>query len=96
MANGDIEKAEKLYDFYARDMPDMPLYDSPTPSWMDNTKDTLSNLFSFLGNHKDGLTQGYEIVRAMFSSRGITLPPLGGVAEDVAETVETDLPPINE
>ena len=94
MANGDIEKAEKLYDFYARDMQDMPLYDPPTPTWMDNTKDSLSSLFSFLGNHKDSLSQGYEIIRAMFNARGANLPPLGGAAEEVAETVEEDIPPI--
>lgn len=94
MSNGDIEKAEKLYDFYAKDMQDMPLYDPPTPTWADNTKETLNGLFSFLGNHKDGLTQGYEIIRAMFNARGANLPPLGGAAEEVAETVEDDIPPI--
>ena len=71
MANGDIDKAERLYDFYAKDMPDMPLYDAPTPSWVDNTKDTLNGLFSFLGDHKDGLSQGYEIIRALFNTRGL-------------------------
>lgn len=97
IANGDVEKAERLYDFYAKDMPDMPLYDAPVPTWVDNTKDTLNSFFSFLGEHKDGLSQGYEIVRAMFNARGANLPPLGGVAEQAAEAaVETALPPINE
>jgi len=94
LANCDIEKAERLYDFYAKDMPDMPMYDAPTPTWVDNTKDTLTGIFSFLGDHKDGLNQGYEIIRALFNARGANLPPLGGVAEDVADTVENDLPPI--
>ena len=95
ISKGDIEQADKLYDYFTRDMPDMPAYDAPAPNWVDNTKDTLNGLFSFFGSHKDGLTQGYEILRAMFNARGANLPPLGGVAEDVAETAES-LPPINE
>lgn len=97
IANGDIEKAERLYDFYAKDMPDMPLYDAPVPTWVDNTKDTLNSFFSFLGEHKDGLSQGYEMIRMIFNSRGANLPPLGGAVEDAANSVaETPLPPINE
>ena len=99
IANGDIEKAEKLYDFYAKDMPDMPLYDAPSPTWVDNTKDTLNGFFSFLGEHKEGLSQGYEMLRMMFNARGANLPPLGGAVEDVVGTsvaAEPQLPPINE
>ena len=97
IANGDIDKAERLYEFYAKDMPDMPLYDATSPTWVDNTKDTLNSFFSFLGEHKDGLSQGYEIFRAMLNSRGANLPPLGGAVEEAAEAaVETALPPINE
>ena len=92
IANGDIDKAERLYDFYAKDMPDMPLYDAPAPSWVDNTKDTLNGLFSFLGDHKDGLAQGYEMIRALFNARGANIPSLAKDAEETAETIESDLP----
>ena len=95
MSNGDIEKAERLYDFYAKDMKDMPMYDPPTPTWVDNTKDTLSGLFSFLGSHKDGLSQGYEILRSLLNARGANLPSLAEDVEETAEAVESTLPPIN-
>lgn len=89
IANGDIEKAEKLYDFYAKDMPDMPLYDAPTPTWVDNTKETLNGLFSFFGEHKDELSQGYEMIRSLFGGRTPenVIPPT---------VIDTPLPPINE
>lgn len=93
ISNGDVEKAERLYDFYVKDMPDLPAFDQPEPTWVDNTKSTLNGLFSFLGEHKDGLSQGYEIIRSILNARGSNLPPLGGIAE---EAVETTLPPINE
>ena len=95
MANGDIDKAERLYDFYAKDMPDMPLYDAPVPTWVDNTKDTLNGLFSFFGEHKDGLSQGYSILRSLLNARGVNLPSLEEDVEETAEAVETTLPPIN-
>ena len=96
LGNGDIEQANKLYDYFAKDMPELPPYDAPTPTWIDNTKDSLSSLFSFLGQHKDGLSQGYDIIRGLFNARGANIPPLGGVAEEVVEGAESDLPPINE
>lgn len=89
ISNGDIDKAQKLYDFYAKDMPDMPLYDAPQPTWLDNTKSTLTDMFGFLGDHKDEILQGWEMIRGLF----------GRTAEDTADAVEdvaADLPPINE
>ena len=94
IGNGDIEQADKLYDYFAKDMPELPPYDPPAPTWVDNTKESLGSLFSFFGNHKDGLSQGYEIIRAMLNARGANLPPLGSTAEEVAETVEEEIPPI--
>lgn len=89
----DIEQANRLYDYFTKDMPDLPPFDTPDPTFADKTKNTLSSLFSFFGDHKDGLSQGYEIFRNLLNARGANLPPLGEVAEDVAEA-ENDLPPI--
>jgi hypothetical protein len=51
-------------------------------------------LFSFLGEHKDGLSQGYDIIKAILNARGVNLPSLTEDAEETAEVVESDLPPI--
>lgn len=92
--NGDMEQADRLYEYFTKDMPDLPMFDAPTPTWVDNTKDTLNGLFSFLGEHKDGLSQGYDIIKAILNARGVNLPSLTEDAEETAEAVESDLPPI--
>ena len=97
-SNGNMEQADKLYEYFTKDMPDLPLYDAPDPTWADNTKATLNSILSFFGDHKDGIAQGYEVVRSILNARGASLPSLGaGAGEAVAEAVsDTTLPPINE
>ena len=94
ISNGDIDKAERLYDFYAKDMPDMPDFDSPAPTWIDNTKNTMSSFLSFFDEHKDGIAQVYEVVRSIVGKKGVNLPDIAGSAADSVPTVP--LPPINE
>ena len=91
---GDIDEAKKLYDFFAEDIPSLPDFDPSPTTWVDATKQTASDLFSWLKNNQNGIVQGYEMVRAMTGNR---LPPLTltpPVAE--AEAAAAPLPPINE
>ena len=37
--NGDVDKAEKLYDFLAKDIEDMPTFDVQQPTTMQQIKD---------------------------------------------------------
>lgn len=52
---GDIDEANKLYDYFAKDMPDLPDYDPIQPTWMDNTKDTVNGMMIWLKENKDTL-----------------------------------------
>ena len=72
VCKGDIDEAAKLYDYFARDMPALPDYDTPPPTWLDNTKDVAGGIVGWLGQNKDTLAQGYEILRAITGNR---LPP---------------------
>lgn len=94
VSNGDVEKAEKLYDFYVKDMPDLPNFDAPAPTWVDNTKNTLTSLFSFIDEHKDGLAQGYDVLRSILGAKGVNLPPIVPSVGQAAANAEP-LPPIN-
>lgn len=89
---GDIDEAAKLYDYFAKDMPELPDYDPIQPTWLDKTSDVANGIVSWLGNNKDTLAQGYEIIRGFTGNR---LPPLSFVPEPPAPTAEP-LPPINE
>ena len=97
ISNGDVGKAQELYEFFTKDMGDMPTYDPPQPTWVDKTKSTLGELFSFIGEHKEGLSQGYEIVRGIANARGAKLPPIASIIGEGEKVLSSaPLPPINE
>lgn len=95
MADGDIDKAERLYDYFVKDMPEIPPYDAPTPSMMDNVKSNINSILSLFSQHKDSLSQGYDVIRSLLNARGANLPSLVTDAEETAEAVETELPPVS-
>lgn len=90
-SKGNVEEAEKLYNFYIKDMEELPMFDPVPPTAMDNAKSVVTGIFDFVKENKDGIGQVYDIVRGFAASRGKNLPALGG---EVAEAVEA-LPSIN-
>jgi hypothetical protein len=69
---GDIDEANKLYDYFAKDMPELPDYDPVQPTWMDNTKDVANGILGWFKENKDTIAQGYELIRGVVQSK--TLP----------------------
>ena len=90
VCKGDIDEAARLYDYFAKDMPALPDYDAPVPTWLDNTKDVAGGIVGWIGNNKDTLAQGYEILRAITGNR---LPPLAAAP---GTPPAAPLPPINQ
>lgn len=88
VCKGDIDEAGKLYDYFAKDMPELPDYDPVPPTWMDNTKQTANGIMSWLGENKDTLAQAYDFIRSVIQNR--SLPPIGP-----EPTTAEPLPPIN-
>lgn len=82
---GNIDEATKLYDFFAKDMPNLPDYDPVAPTWIDSTKDVANGLMGWLKENQGTLAQGYEFIRSIIQSKGV-LPSLEA----------PELPPINE
>ena len=66
VCKGDIDEANKLYDYFAKDMPELPDYDPVQPTWMDNTKQTASSIMAWLGENKDTLAQAYDLSAMLF------------------------------
>ena len=86
---GDIDESNKLYDYFAKDMPELPDYDPVQPSIMDNAKQTVNGLMAWFKENQDTLAQGYDFIQGLIRNKGI-LPsntPLPG---------DAPLPPINE
>lgn len=97
LCKADIDEAGRLYDFFARDMPDLPDYDPPEQTWVDSTKQTAGSFFSWLRENQQTILNGYEMLRQMTGGRlpALTLPAAEEAAAEVADAV-TPLPPINE
>ena len=88
-AKGDIDEANKLYDYFAKDMPDLPDYDPVQPTWVDNTKDAVNGIMGWAKENQGTLAQAYEFIRGIVLNK--SMPAIG-----VEEVVETPLPNINE
>ena len=98
IAKADIDEATKLYDYFAKDMPDLPDFDPAPTTWLDNTKQTANDLMGWLKENQGTLAQAYDFFRSIIANRG-ALPP---ITSDAAATVPggsaagNPLPPINE
>lgn len=86
---GDIDEAMKLYDFFAKDMPQLPDYDPVAPTWMDNTKEMASGIFGWLKENQSTVVQAYQFVQQIVANKG-ALPPIAP-----EPPVADPLPPIN-
>lgn|GEM_PF-1896269 len=93
ICKADIDEATKLYDFFARDMPDLPDYDPAPPTWVDSTKDVAGSFFKWIKENQNTLAGGYEMIRQMTGGKlpPLTLPTLNPVPEPAPEP----LPDIN-
>ena len=92
VCKGNIDEANKLYNYFATDMPELPDYDPVPPTWMDNTKQAANGIMSWMGEHKDTITQAYDFIRNIIQNR--SLPDLS--AGSGSATATPPLPPINE
>ena len=90
VCKGDIDEALKLYDFFAKDMPDLPDFDRPAPTWQQNTADTVNGVMNWLKDNGPSIQQAYQFVQQVIQNRGV-IPP---VTPDIEEAAEP-LPEIN-
>ncbi len=87
IARGDVEGAEKLYNFLAGDM-NLPDVTPPRPTTIQQIRDSAGGLFSWFKENQGDLIQAYNFIQSM---RGGT--PIAQAAQGAAD-VATELPPI--
>lgn len=80
----DMEKAEKLYDFISRDMPSLPDFDTPPPTFMQQASSTVGNIFGWVKENQGDLAKAFEFIRGM----------IGGNAAPPTVPPPVDVPPI--
>lgn len=83
-SRGNVDEAQKLYDFYMKDMEELPMFDPVPPTMMEKVKGTADGIFGFIRENQDGIMQGVELIRGLMGK--------GGKA---VESAASALPPIN-
>ena len=84
IANGDIDKAIKLYDFMIKDMEELPMFDNVPPSTLQQVKDGAVNTMAWLNENKNDILDWVGIIRGMFSK-----------GSNAGAVPSNPLPPIN-
>jgi hypothetical protein len=88
VCKGNIDEALKLYDFFAKDMPDLPDFDPVPPTWQQNTAQTVNGIMSWLKENSGTIQQAYSMVQQIIANKGVLpIAPEAPAAEP--------LPPIN-
>ena len=72
----NVDEAQKLYDFIASDI-NLPDTDVMPPSGFDKFKSSAESIFGWIGEHKDTLMEGYNMIMAMRGnvSSSVAVPP---------------------
>ena len=90
VCKGDIDEAMKLYDYFAKDMPELPDYEPVAPTWQQNTAQTVNGVMGWLKENSSTIQQAYSFIQQVIANKGV-LPPV------TPEVPAADpLPPINE
>ena len=79
--NNDIEKAERLYEFFAKDLTNLPDFDIAPPTAFQQAKEFIANTFSWIDNNQDKIVGYYNIIQQMRG--GTPIVPPSAPAPDV-------------
>ena len=81
VTGGDIKAATEIYDFFIKDMPNMPDYDSAQPSFMEQAKDTIGGVLGWVDQNQDKIMGYWQLIQSFRGGGG-------------APSAPTNIPPI--
>lgn len=79
VTGGDIAEAEKLYNYFSKDMTDMPPYDPPTISGYEKVRDEAIGFLQWVDANQDKLLNYVSIFQTLRA--GGTVTPSATVAD---------------
>lgn len=91
-ANGDIDKAQKLYDYMAKDMDDLPLFDTPQPTAFQQVKQGMGEAMQWINQNQETIFVWADILRGFFGNKN---NGGGGVPPAAAVIPQNPIPNIN-
>lgn len=86
MYQGDVATMERMYDFYMKDMQNVPDFDPVAPSMIKQAKDAIGDLFNWADENQGKLVGAYNLIQSMRGGNPIT--PVGPAAP------VADVPPL--
>lgn len=72
ITNGDIDKAERLYNFLIKDLDELPATEPPQPTTMAQIKDGATSIFGWVNDNQDNIAGWINIIKGMFSKNAPT------------------------
>ena len=83
--NGDIAMARELYDFFAKDLQNLPDFDIEKPTTFEQAKNMIGGTLSWIDNNQEKILNYYNLFQMI----------KGGQMPNIAQAVPpTDVPPI--
>lgn len=79
----DIDEAMKLYDFYIKDLSNLPDFDVVPPSGFQQVKNIVSDIFNWADQNQDKIVGAYNFFQQIRSGQPI-----------VPENIAPSVPPI--
>lgn len=86
MSNGDLEKAQEMFDFYNKNL-NLPDFDPIPPTFFQQAKDTAGGFMAWIKENQNELLNGYQFISTLIQNKGI-LPTIATDAEEAAEPLE--------
>lgn len=82
-ANGDVKKAQELYDFLSKDMETMPDYPVQQPTFMQQAQQVAGGLFGWVKENQQDLMQAWGFIQSLRGGASAPVP-----------TPTVDIPPL--
>lgn len=78
--NNDVEKAERLYDFFVKDIQNIPDFDVRPPSTFEQIKTMASDAVGWFETNQDKLAGAFNFIQSLRGGQAIpAAPPVEGV-----------------
>lgn len=78
-ANGDIEKAGKLYEFMIKDMDDLPIFDPVKPNIIQQIKYEINESFQWLNKNQNQISILFDLFKSKFSKDDKVRSPIPNI-----------------
>lgn len=86
-SRGDLDLATKMYDYFSKDIEDLPTFDVVRPSAFQQIKEGAVQTVSWLNQNQDQVLNWVGFIKEMFGRGQGTIPPI--------QTQSAPIPSIN-